>query len=207
MDPDEAVKWLLRGLNGWLRQVGFKRRGQTFGRESGDCWHVVNVQLSRFSPSDKKSLTVNFGVQSKSVMRFRKQEIYKAPLEYRCPIRFRVSWLTQTRDLWWEIRDESSARLALREITEVLGAKGVPFLDSLSTNKKILQFYDAGQVLGFEIDRDEARLLLLAESGASAELRERLDEYQAHWSLSPASERASKFLKEFKDVHGFVAEP
>jgi len=70
-DVDAAFKLFLRELNTWLRPFGFKRRGQTFARESDDCWQVVNVQLSAFSPRGEKSLTVNLGVQPKSVQRFR----------------------------------------------------------------------------------------------------------------------------------------
>ena len=206
MDADEAVKWLLRELNTLLRPFGFRRHGQTFARECGDCWQVVNVQLSRFSPHGEKSLTVNIGVHSKSVMRFRKEDAAKAPLEYRCTIRFRVGWLMQNKDVWWEVRDWSSAQTALAEITEVLGTKGVPCLDSITTNNAILRLFESGQVLGFEIDRDEVWLLLLAEGGASRELGQRLAEYQARWPRSPAAERASKFLKEFKDAHTFMAE-
>jgi hypothetical protein len=109
-------------------------------------------------------------------------------------------------DVWWAVRDEASARIAYDEVTVVLGAKGLPFFDSLTTNKEILKLFDAGQVLGFEIDRDEVRLLLLAEEGIKAELRHRLCEYEARWPLSPATERASRFLREFRGAYGFSAE-
>ena len=102
------------------------------------------------------------------------------------------------KDVWWKIRDESSARAALDDILTVAQLKGIPFLDILSSAKEILALYAGGQVLGFEIDRDEDRLILLAETGAVGELMQRLSEYEGHWSLSPANERASKFLQRFK---------
>ena len=52
--------------------------------------------------------------------------------------------------------------------------------------------------MGFEIDRDEDHLILLAETGAVGELMQRLSEYEGHWPLSPANERASKLLQRFK---------
>src|SRR5690348_3907764 len=47
-----AVKRLLSQLNGALRPFDFRRRGQTFARQSDECWQVINVQLSRFSDRD-----------------------------------------------------------------------------------------------------------------------------------------------------------
>jgi hypothetical protein len=56
----------------------------------------MNVQLSRFSPQNEKSLTVNIGVHSKSVLNFRGEDSSKPPLYYACPINFRIGWLMHT---------------------------------------------------------------------------------------------------------------
>jgi hypothetical protein len=50
------------------------------------------------------------------------------------------------------------------------------------------------------IDRDEARLLLLAKAGANDEVGKRLEEYRARWAKSGAVDRASKFLKDFESI-------
>ena len=144
---------------------------------------VVNVQLSAFAPRGEKSLTVNFGICFKPTLRLRDGDESRAPRHYACPIRFRVGWLMEGKDVWWKIRDESSSRAALDDILTVAQLKAL---------------YAGGQVLGFEIDRDEDRLILLAETGAVGELMQRLSEYEGRWPLSPANERASKFLQRFK---------
>jgi hypothetical protein len=196
---DSAVKQLLVELNKVLRPFGFRRRGQTFARQSSECWHVVNLQLSRFSPQNEKSLTVNISVHSKAVMHFHGEDPSKSPPYYACPIRFRIGWLMQSRsDKWWTVRDGTSAQIALTEIDEVLQSKGLPFLDGLQTNRNILDLYETGEVLGFEIERDETRLLLLATIGANDEAQKRLEEYRAHWPKTGATDRASKFLKDFE---------
>jgi Domain of unknown function (DUF4304) len=195
---DSAVKRLLVELNVRLRPFGFRRRGQTFARQSAECWQVVNVQLSRFSQLNEKSLTVNIGIHSKTVLRFRSEDSSKPPLYYACPITFRIGWLMEVNDKWWTVRDETSAQIALTEIDEVLQGKGLPFLDVLQTNKSILDLYKTGEVLGFEIDRDETRLLLLVFLGANDEAQERLEEYRSHWPKTGATDRASKFLKDFQ---------
>jgi hypothetical protein len=184
MDSATAFKWFLREMNAALRSFGFKRNSQTFAREFAECWQVINVQLSAFSPNGEKTLTVNFGVCSKATLRFRDKGLGKPPLHYACPIRFRVGWLMDERDKWWTIRTQTSAQTALEEVLTVISSKGISFLDTLTSAKDILTLYGAGQVLGFEIDRDEERLVLLAEVGATEECRERLNEYQARWSPS-----------------------
>ena len=206
MDSDGAFKWFLRQLNASFRVYRFKRTGQTFAREFPECWQVVNVQLSAFAPRGEESLTVNFGICFKPTLRLRDGDESRAPRHHACPIRFRVGWLMEGKDVWWKIRDESSARAALNDILTVAQLKGIPFLDILTSAKEILALYAGGQVLGFEIDRDEDRLILLAETGAVGELMQRLSEYEGYWPLSPANERASKFLQRFKVAYRAATE-
>ena len=196
----QSVKTLFVELNKRLRPFGFRRRGQTFARQSDECWQVISVQLSRYSQQDEKTLTVNFGVQSKSVLRFRGRGTLTPPLYYTCPINFRIGWLMPGDDIWWTVRDDASAHAALAEIGEVLRSKALPFLGQLQTDRNILELYETGLVLGFEIERDESRLLLLAKAGMSDEVKKRLEEYRAHWPKTGATERASKFLRDFESI-------
>lgn len=152
---------------------------------------VVNVQMSAFAPRGEKFLTVNFGICFKPTLRLRDGDESRAPRHYACPIRFRVGWLMEGKDVWWKIRDESSSRAALDDILTVAQLKAL---------------YAGGQVLGFEIDRDEDRLILLAETGAVGELMQRLSEYEGRWPLSPANQRASKFLQRFKVAYRAATE-
>ena len=200
---NSAVKWLLVELNKRLRLHGFRRRGQNFARQSDECWQTVNVQLSRFSSPGEKSLTVNIGVQSKAILRFRERDECSPPPYYTCPINFRIGWLMQGSDNWWTVQNEISARTALTEIDEVLQTKAVPFLDVLQTNKGIIDLFQTGQVLRSEIERDETRLLLLATAGATDEVRKNLDEYRARWLQGRVTDRALKFLKTF-DFHFLI---
>jgi hypothetical protein len=201
MDSDAAFKWFLRELNASLRPFKFKRKGQSFAREFSDSWQVINVQLSAFSQRGEKSLTLNFGVCSRASLRFRDKNTSKGPLHYTCPMRFRIGWLMEGKDIWWAIRDESSAEVALNETLAVVRTKGIPFLDALTSGKEILHLYDTGEVLGFEIDRDEDRLILLAETGDGQQTQERLREYEARWPATPAGDRASRFLSRFKETY------
>jgi hypothetical protein len=107
----------------------------------------------------------------------------------------------QGSDKWWTVLDEASAQIALTEIGEALLNKGIPFLEVLQSDQNILGLYDAGEVLGFEIDRDETRLLLLANIGANDEARKCLEQYRNRWPKTGATDRASKFLKAFASAN------
>ena len=71
-------------------------------------------------------------------------------------------------------------------------------LDRLKSDNGILAFYDTGEIRGFEIDRHETRAVLLAGLGRRDQACDWLKEYEKRWLLSPASERAKKFVAEFR---------
>jgi Domain of unknown function (DUF4304) len=125
-----------------------RRKGQSFGREFSESWQVINVQLSAFSQRGEKSLTLNFGVCSRANLRFRDKETSKAPLHYTCPLRFRIGWLMEGKDVWWTIRDELSAQVALDETLAVVGAKGIPFLDARLQETKSFTYTRRGKFWG-----------------------------------------------------------
>jgi hypothetical protein len=207
MDSAAALgfKLFLRELNRSLRSFGFKRTGQSFARQFPEIWQVINVQVSVSSTSQEKVFTVNFGIDSKIAMQFRGANVEKAPLHYACPISFRIGWFADENDLWWRLKDDASARQALDEILQMLISKGIPFLNTLQADSALLEFYGTGLALGFEINRDETRLLLLAGAGVQDMVQQRLGDYQVSWISSAAKARASAFLAKFKIVHNLKA--
>jgi hypothetical protein len=168
---DVAFNSVLKAMNGIFRSHGFKRTGQSFWRQSADCWQVINAQKSVYSTAEQKDFTINFGICPKAVLEFSGRELEKPPLYYTCPIRFRINrFIEGSKDKWWPVRDAASADSAIADIASLLNSKAMPFLDSLRTNDEILTLYSSGLVLGFEIDRDEARLVLAAQSGQSVDI-------------------------------------
>lgn len=75
--------------------------------------------VERLRAAGEKSLTVNFGICFKPTLRLRDGDESRTPRHYACPIRFRVGWLMEGKDVWWKIRDESSSRAALDDILTV----------------------------------------------------------------------------------------
>gem|GEM_PF-6391163 len=202
-ESEFALDFLLKQLNVYLRPLGFKRFGRRFGRQTEECWQIIAVQTSRYSSSDSKNVTINFGATSKTLMEFRGENIAKAPLDYTCPIRFGVREPFNPKDYWWTIRDEQSAMNAYNAIVSSLDSRDIAFLNSLQSDIGILELYNSNQVFGFQIDADETRLVLLGHLGQDKDASERLRHYEIDWVPTAAVERAKRFLGSYRAT--FVA--
>jgi hypothetical protein len=195
---ERIFAWLLRDLSVFLKPYGFRRSGQRFSRQNAECWQVIAVQKSRYSGSGEKNLTVNFGVTSKRALTFHGLDASRVPLDWTCPIRCRISHFMEKSDIWWTLKDEEDGEKARAAITDSLGSAGIPFLDSLNSDEEILAFYTSGGTMGFEIDRDELRLVLLASLAKRDEAQQRLTEYESRWLASGAATRASAFVQKYR---------
>jgi hypothetical protein len=102
-------------------------------------------------------------------------------------------------DKWWIVKDEDTAKLAITEITGSLRQRVVPFLDKLQTRSSILAVYESGAIYGWEIEANEARLIMLAEEGNIAAVNQLLMTYAERWLAKGASKRAQDFIREFKN--------
>lgn len=200
---DVAFNSVLKAINASLRAHDFKRIGQSFSRQSVDCWQVISVQKSVYSSAEEKSFTINFGICPKAILEFSRRDTQKAPIYYTCPMRFRINrFIEGCNDKWWLVSDAASADAAIADVTSILKMKAIPFLDGLLSSDQILELYSSGSVLGFEIDRDEAQLVLAAQSGQLGEVGKLLQHYEQRWFTSGAHERASRFCNRFRDIYG-----
>jgi hypothetical protein len=136
-------------------------------------------------------------------MEFRGADRSRMPLDWTCPIRWRIGELVGQGDVWWTSSEGDDFRGALAAISSGLSEKAIPLLNGLNTDRGILALYDTGIVMGFEIDRDETRAVLLERLGLKDQASERIREYEAKWPSSLASGRAGKFLADFKAKFAF----
>jgi len=197
-DPSHlAFNSLMRRLSARVRESGFKRFGQRFGRETPEVWQTIGVQKSRWNDAEEKRLTINFGVAPKAVLRFRKELATTPPPDYTCSIRGRMSSLEPaTSDKWWNVTDEKTAATVAHEIVSVFNSKLIPFMDQTQSEKEILDLWSAGKVYGVEIESDEARIILLAEKNDPATSIAVLN-YADKFLSSLAKVRAERFLSAF----------
>jgi Domain of unknown function (DUF4304) len=203
---DSAFNRLLSDLNRFLRPHGFRRSGQRFGRETEQCWQVIGLQKSRYSDTDEVRFTVNFGVTPKALMGFRGEDVSRMPLDWKCPIRYRIGEFLGVNDRWWSSNEGDSFQAAFTAITTCLSERAIPFLNGLDTDRGILAFYETGRVDGFEIDRDETRAVLTAHVGLSHEASQRLHDYGARWVPGPTSKRAKTFIAAYRARFSFEDE-
>lgn len=164
----------------------------------------MGVQKSRHSEAGEVRFTINFGVTSKALMTFKGDDPLKMPVDGICPIRCRIGQFLKTDDLWWSSDQGDDFRGAFTTIVAAVSEKGMPFLNQLGTDAGILALYQTGVVMGFEIDRDETRLVLLAHSDLKREAAELLMSYAERWLPGATSRRASHFLASYRARFGFV---
>jgi hypothetical protein len=135
-------------------------------------------------------------------MQFRGADVSKMPLDWSCPIRCRIGEFMGQGDVWWALKDGTELQSAFAAISICLSEKAIPFLNGLNTDEGILALYDTGRVMGFGIDRDETRAVLLARAGSKDQASERLREYEAKWRPGSTSKRAAKFLTDYRAEFG-----
>ena len=203
---DSAFDRLLSNLNRYLRPHGFRRSGQRFGRDTGECWQVIGFQKSRYSDTGEIRFTVNFGVTPKALMAFRGEDVSRMPLDWKCPIRYRIGEFLGVGDCWWSSNEGDDFRTAFTAITSGLSERALPFLNGLDTDRGLLALYQTGRVDGFEIDRDETRAILAAHLGLNHEASQRLHEYEGKWVPGPTSKRATAFIGAYRDRFRFAGE-
>ena len=146
LPADLAFRRLLSDLNSLLRPHRFQRAGQRYGRDTKQCWQIIGLQKSRFSDSGEVRFTVNFGITSKTLMAFRGEDVCKMPLDWRCPVRFRIGELIGPNDIWWTSKDGDDFGSAMAAITSCLSEKAIPLLDGLKSDNGILALYDTGTI-------------------------------------------------------------
>ena len=137
-------------------------------------------------------------------MRFRGEDVSRTPLDWMCPIRCRIGEFLGVNDCWWSSNEGDDFRAAFTTIATGLSENAIPFLNGLDTDRGILALYETGRVVGFEIDRDETRAVLVANLGMSHEALERIKHYALRWEPGATSNRAKKFLATYLAQFGIA---
>jgi len=192
---DKFFALLLKNLNHFLRDYGFRRKGQLFVRETEECWQIISPQRGRGYSALLGQVTINLSATPKIFQKFQDEPTDKPSHWASVPIYCRISSLVGTSDLWWSISNEVEAQKASIEIQEILSTHAIKLFDDLSTNAGFLAFYNTGKILGFEIYRDKCRLLLNANAGNRDVATSLAIEFAERWCTGPTSSHSLKFLR------------
>jgi hypothetical protein len=198
---DKPLALLLKNLNRFLRDHSFRRKGQTFVRETEECWQTISVQRSRGSATLLGQATINLSVSPKIFQRFQNEPTDKPSHWASGPIYCRISVLLGSSDIWWPISNETEAEDASKAIQEILVAHAIKLFDDLSTNAGFLAFYNTGKIYGFEIYRDKCRLLLNADAGYRDITSTLAIDFAERWCTGPTSSHALEFLRKVQQAY------
>lgn len=117
-----------------LKPRGFRRRGQTFSRESSEAFEIVNVQKSTDSTHEAAKLTVNLGVYYKIVDDLFGRPPQTKPMHYDCQYQTRLGRLLEPpEDRWWTMSSDMEVEAAANEILYAVETAGLRALEAVGT--------------------------------------------------------------------------
>ena len=102
------------GLDPYLKEQGFRRRGVNFFRADGDAIQVVTVQSSQWNYGDTGRFRLNFGVHFPAVAEvLGGNKMPQVPKEHYCLLRAIFGF----PDLWWKVEPATDERTMAGELT------------------------------------------------------------------------------------------
>jgi hypothetical protein len=123
-----------------IRPLGFKRKGVTWNRITGDFIDVLDVQVSKYGDT----VTINAGVSHALIYTtVRGGELPSLLLEPDCIVNTRIGMLIDGKDLWLPIDEPNS----IDEIKSLIKNILLPFFDQMHSFSKMSDFLMSRQVL------------------------------------------------------------
>lgn len=149
-ENSERGKIIAQHLAPFMKEAGFRKRGNAFNRAVADGGvHVVSLQLGRSEgfrtqvipgfPSLHGELTVNLGVW---MPRMNRTHIPFGDwiTEAHCQVRYRLGMLMTGRDKWWQLSGVRTPATILKGLRDY----GLPALDALPDEDSVIRAFEAG---------------------------------------------------------------
>lgn len=125
---------------------GFRRRGGTWQLDSGECWQVVQFQVSRDSSVNTVIFTINVSVASKRLLVSEGKDPSRAPREPECHVRQRLGLLPEVKaDHWWQVDRTTDVDALRREITAALVWQAFPWLRATGSDAALRALFESGR--------------------------------------------------------------
>lgn len=139
---------VLERIQGVLKPIGYRKRGNTFLAERNDVLLLVQLQKSHKTTRDTLIATLNLGVFSPALSQ-KLGLVDERPTIPDCHWRQRIGdLLPEQSDKWWEIHSEEEAIAAGNEIAGLLERYGIPALEEVSSSAKLRTLWLSGQSPG-----------------------------------------------------------
>lgn len=179
-----------------LKAHGFKKKALTFSRATPDVLQILNVQKSSHSDSTEIAFAVNFGVASLHLLERFGRDVNRCTV-WDCHLQVRVGGSPFGADRWWQVRDRTSAEIAVDQVMVALSQQALPLFDQLQTDVGLCTLWKTRRDFG---TTEGQRLLYLAEltrkSGSNAEAKAALDALKAAAAENKLGMIALQYLRE-----------
>jgi len=171
-------------IHATLKPKGFRKKGRTFNRVTGDgLTQVINLQMGAFDPPGTVHIpglrenlygrfTVNLGIYVPEVARLQGGGEAKGFVQdYNCCVRERLGSLVEKRDVWWLI--DATAE-AIPDVLARLERDGLPFLERFGSRDAILRELEDPRNDAMAPAQRIVRAIILFERGATAAAKDLL---------------------------------
>jgi hypothetical protein len=176
----KAVDAIIQGsVKSFLKSEKFKKSARSFHRHKDQMIQVVNFQTSWLNSPEKAQLTINLNV----VLPFYHEIWTGKPLPKNpgsaaaiCSRRL-GHILPERTDRWWTVTPSTDCAAVSREVTELIGAVGLPYLEK-ATNFQYLceKLGSVEHFPGMPMSQPLAFAILLCHLGREKEARHVIDE-------------------------------
>lgn len=152
--PNETFNELMEAVRGRLASAGFVRQGKIFRIISRNNCGIIDFQRSSASSKQAILFTINLSVVCGDLMEGGLAR-NKKPLGIDAHIHERIGWLLPERsDKWWKIDESTDREDLIKEISDIVLEKAVPFIERYLDTNAIIDLWESGQSPGLtEVQR------------------------------------------------------
>lgn len=134
----KAVQAISSRLASSLKPAGFRRRAPHLWRDTSELLHIINFQASQWGSAASGRFTINVCVTNRELYEcWMGRSFPTNPGAATWPIAARIGDFQSGTDTWWDVDGESDLDRIGGEVLEVLEARVLPWLDSISTLPKL----------------------------------------------------------------------
>jgi hypothetical protein len=157
-------------VNPYLKSEGFKKKGLSFYKRTGDLIYLFNFQNSRGNSAEQATFYINCGIHSTIVDKVLGAKEKPEPKEYECYFRKRISALTNSSNDDFSIDKKTSIEKIATDVLKEL-ATSIQFFNAINSTVELTDLMIERNGLNnysklFEYllkTKDDTRLIILAK--------------------------------------------
>jgi hypothetical protein len=162
---DDFKRIVKEVIGSYMKEMGFKKKGNNFCRPIEDIMQVFTVQQSQGNFAHDKSFTFNLGLFNEEIFKeTQEREVPTFPREYDCVVQLRSGILTNGCDKWYELNTKTDLNRLRNEIDEAMRTKIVPFFQTYSTLESMNDLIEKNESIR-NMCPSVSRIVLLFKTG------------------------------------------